>query len=122
MAERLQNTGGTVATLSALIVLALAGPSTPAAAQWAQQRIGDCPGSDTACTMGATPDPSLCNATTSGTTAVCWDGVTYSNGAPCGSSAWCTYKSIDAPSCTGGASPGYLYECVGPTPTPTDTP
>jgi hypothetical protein len=112
------------AMLGAVILLALvvAAPPAPAGAQWTFDRIGDCPGSDTACTVGATPDPSLCNAATSGTTAVCWDGVTYSNGAPCGSTAWCTYKSIDAASCTGGINPGYLYECIGPTPTPADTP
>jgi hypothetical protein len=121
MAERIENIGGAVAILIVLVLLA-AGPSAADQVQWAFQRIGDCPGFDTACTVGATPDPTLCNAGTSGTTAVCWDGVTYGNGAPCGSTAWCTYKSIDAPSCTGGASPGYLYECTGPTPTPTDTP
>jgi len=122
--RRIESIGGIGAPVSALIMWALvvAAPSTPAGAQWTFERIGDCPGFDTACTVGATPDPSLCNASTSGTTAVCWDGVTYSNGAPCGSSAWCTYKSIDAPSCTGGMSPGYLYECMGPTPTPTNTP
>jgi len=122
MAERhIANIAGTVTFLVAS-ALGLAVRPTPAAGQWSFQRIGDCPGSDTACTVGATPDPSLCNGATTGTTAVCWDGVTYSNGAPCGSSAWCTYKAIDAPSCTGGGSPGYLYECIGPTPTPSDTP
>jgi hypothetical protein len=119
--RRIEKLGGVFAVLIVL-GLPVAGPSTAAGVEWALQRIDDCSGFDTACTVGATPDPSLCNGTTSGTTAVCWDGVVHSNGAPCGSTAWCTYKSIDAPSCTGGASPGYLYECTGPTPTPTDTP
>jgi hypothetical protein len=108
--------------LTVVPLLVMATSLSPVRAQWTFLGIDDCSGADTACSAGATPDPSLCNDATTGTTAVCWDGVTHSNGIGCGSSAWCTYKSVSAPSCMGGARPGYLYECTAPTASPTMTP
>jgi hypothetical protein len=96
----------------ALMGLMMSVGSAPA--QWVLLGVDDCTGGDTGCSAGATPDPIMCDGNTSGTTAVCWDGVTYSNGIGCGSSAWCTYKSVPAPLCTGGSHPGQVYECTAP--------
>ncbi len=105
--------------LAVAISLAAAGP---AGADWALYAISDCSGVDTGCSAGAMPNPSLCNGGTLGTIAVCWDGLMYANGIGCGSSAWCTYKSVTALACVGGVSPGRVYDCQGPaTATPTET-
>jgi hypothetical protein len=88
-------------------------PATcPGDTGWVEYAIDDCSSFDTGCSAGAFPDPSQCNGGTAGTTAVCWDGVTYSNGVGCSSTAWCTYKNISTASCTGGANPGVVYTCM----------
>lgn len=118
-----KNSGGTMKNRhfrkAILVLLGLMISANAARAQWVALGIDDCFGADTACSAGATPDPLLCNGDASGTTAVCWDGVTYSNGIGCSSSAWCTYKAVAAPMCTGGSNLGYVYECTAPTSTPT---
>ena len=65
---------------------------------WRPAGTGDCSGHDTGSSQGPNPDPSRCNASTAGLTAICWGN-------------WCTYKNIRAASCTGGGSPGNMYTC-----------
>lgn len=64
--------------------------------------IGDCPGRDVAGTSGPNPDPSKCNPNFAGNTAVCW-------------TTGCTYKNVSTGACTGGANPGQMFTCIGPT-------
>jgi len=70
----------------------------PAGGSWQSVGLGDCPGRDVAGTSGPNPDPSKCNASFSGNTAVCW-------------TTGCTYKSVVTAACTGGANPGQMYTC-----------
>ena len=70
----------------------------PAGGGWQAVGMGDCPGRDVAGTSGPNPDPTKCNASFAGGTAVCW-------------ATGCTYKNVATPSCTGGANPGQMYTC-----------
>ena len=72
----------------------------PAGGGWQAMGIGDCPGRDVAGTSGSSPDPSKCNASFAGNTAVCW-------------TTGCTYKNVATGACTGGANPGQMYTCGG---------
>jgi hypothetical protein len=84
----------------------------PVSSGWQSVGVGDCPGRDVAGTAGPNPDPSRCNASFLGNTAVCW-----ANG--------CTYKTVATPLCTGGMSPGQMYTCAtsaGPLASPPSSP
>jgi hypothetical protein len=77
---------------------------------WKLVGIGDCTGQDQATTDGATPDNSKAKA---GYTAVCWDGVNYSNKNNPGK-AFCTYKNVAYNTCTGGVNAGEMYTAIQP--------
>lgn len=66
---------------------------------WQAVGVGDCPGRGVAGTTGPNPDPSKCNASFAGQTAVCW-------------TTSCTYKNVATTSCTSGGNPGRLYTCT----------
>jgi len=85
-------------------------PPTPTqlAMVWQEIGTGDCTGQDVNFSDGATPDPNLAAA---GLIAVCWDGQTYINGGEPGK-AFCTYKSVTADQCVGGANIGVMYQAV----------
>ena len=76
------------------------GPATQPASVWQPVGVGDCPGRDVAGSAGPTPDPSKCEGSFVGNTAVCW-------------SSGCTYKNVATPACTGGSNPGQMYTCAG---------
>ena len=80
--------------------------STPAVAQWVRVGIGGCEGGDVGRSDGPEPQAAMCNRPW--LTAVCWDGETHSN--LNGGRPWCTYKTIPASQCTGGAR-GVVYTC-----------
>ena len=85
---------------------------TPSGGGWQSVGLGDCPGRDVAGTSGPNPDPSKCNASFAGNTAVCW-------------MTGCTYKNVATGSCTGGANPGQMYTCgarAATTPVPSPPP
>jgi len=82
--------------------------ATQLAVVWQEIGTGDCTGQDVNFTDGATPDPNLA---ADGLIAVCWDGQTYSNGGEPGK-AFCTYKSVTADQCIGGANIGVMYQAV----------
>jgi hypothetical protein len=75
---------------------------------WSRTGIGDCPGRDVGSTDGETPALARCDTGSEGRIAVCWDGQDHKNG---GSRKWCTYKSATPETCSGGASPGTIYQC-----------
>jgi len=79
--------------------------------EWVSTGNGDCSGRDVrGLTVGSPkPDAALCNQSFSGKTAVCWDGTTMKHWGS--DKPQCTYKDINPASCTGGGSPGYMYEC-----------
>ncbi|MBI5543122.1 MAG: hypothetical protein HY901_04490 [Deltaproteobacteria bacterium] len=89
-------------------------PTKPPAAKsphvWRYVGPGDCGAKDSASSKGALPAASRCDASTSGKTAVCWDGLQQRN--PTISGAGCSYKPVAAASCRGGAIPGFVYECA----------
>jgi len=98
-----------------LVVLAvfLAGcettSSNPAPAPpmtWELVGIGDCPGLDEERTDDSSmPDDSKAKV---GYTAVCWDGINYTNENNPGK-VFCTYKKITYDQCSGGENPGEMY-------------
>jgi hypothetical protein len=75
----------------------------PVNVSWQPAGIGDCSGRDVAGTAGPFPDPTRCNASFAGQTAVCW-------------ASGCTYKSVTTATCAGGPNPGQLYTCAGEAP------
>ncbi len=75
-------------------------PPAPARVGWESVGLGDCYGRDVTGTSGPNPDPTKCNASFAGYTAVCW-------------TTGCTYKNVPTGSCTGGAHPGQMYTCGG---------
>jgi len=79
---------------------------------WVQVGKGDCSGRDVKpLSMGsAMPKPDLCNASFLNRTAVCWDGASMKHGGS--DKPQCTYKDVAPDGCTGGGSPGYMYQCV----------
>lgn len=104
-----------VAIDAAIDVLADGGAE--AATGWVFVRIGDCTGTDQPIGYSTGSDvPVLgdCNAADNGVAAVCWDQTTYLNSEVPGSAPGCTYKTVQATSCSGGIHPGYLYVCVAP--------
>jgi len=82
--------------------------ATQLAMVWQEIGTGDCTGQDVNFTDGATPDPNLAAA---GLIAVCWDGQTYINGGEPGK-VFCTYKSVTADQCVGGANIGVMYQAI----------
>jgi len=78
---------------------AAATPVAKPAGNWQAVGLGDCSGRDVAGTPGPSPDPSKCNASFAGQTAVCW-------------TTGCTYKKVATNACTGGANPGQMYTCA----------
>jgi hypothetical protein len=79
--------------------------------QWVELGVGDCSGRDTG-SMDAVafPPAEACTPERYGTIAVCWDGTQFHNlGDP--SRTWCTFKSVSADNCSGGSSPGRVFEC-----------
>jgi hypothetical protein len=76
--------------------------------EWQSSGVGDCTGRDIGSTSGDTPDPAQA---VEGRTAICWDGKTYSNRNNPGA-AFCNYKSVARPQCTGGGNPGKAYTAV----------
>ena len=101
----------TQAALAALEVK-IVGVTSP---RWVLRGEGDCSGNDAQpFSGGASPESGRCNAASAGKAAVCWDGVAYHNNpSPVGVPGWCTYKTLPASQCRGGARPGKIYECVG---------
>jgi len=102
-----------------LVISAIAAYGKSAfAGSWREVAEGrDCGDMDVgACTPNNfIPDPTRCGAGLPAKSAVCWNGTTFRNhNIECSGpdSAWCTYKTTPADSCTGGAQPGVLYECV----------
>lgn len=75
---------------------------------WHKTGIGDCPGRDVGSTEGDRPAEAQCNTGFEGRIAVCWNGKDYKNG---GARRWCTYKSATPETCSGGTSPGIMYQC-----------
>jgi hypothetical protein len=73
--------------------------AAPASGAWQAVGLGDCPGRDVGGTRGPYPDPTKCDASFTGQTAVCW---------PTG----CTYKTVATAECTGGANPGQMFTCA----------
>jgi hypothetical protein len=98
------------AEASALVTGILGGRSSP----WKLKGIGDCTRQDTSSSEGEFPLDQIC--TQGGAkSAVCWDGITFKNsGGFKYAAAWCTYKTTSAAQCSGGSSPGRLYECAPP--------
>ena len=97
--------------------VAPAGPASVPASPgftWRYVRVGDCSGNDTGSSPSAQPTFERCDASTAGTTAVCWDGVKQKHTKF--SHAACTYKRTGAGACSNGGNPGFLYECVGSAP------
>jgi hypothetical protein len=84
-------------------------PPAPTGGGWQSVGLGDCPGRDVAGSSGPSPDPSKCNASFAGNTAVCW-------------MTGCTYKNVATGSCTGGANPGQMYTCAAAPATPPSPP
>jgi len=87
-------------------------PTSSRAMGWRYVGKGDCTGMDVGgLTMGSTaPETKRCTAASKGMTAVCWDGQNlkhYGSNQP-----QCTYKNISPNRCSGGGSPGHMYECV----------
>ncbi len=87
--------------------------STPlfAFAGWEPAGVGDCAGTVVASSRGGMPTSARCDASMGGMTAVCWDSDQYQN--PAMKGAGCAYKFVRTESCTGGATPGYLFRCAG---------
>ena len=75
---------------------------------WHKTGIGDCPGRDVGSTDGDGPAEAQCSTSFEGRIAVCWDGQDHKNG---GARKWCTYKSATPETCSGGTSPGIMYQC-----------
>jgi hypothetical protein len=71
----------------------------PVGGAWQPVGVGDCPGRDVSGSRGPYPEPSKCDASFAGQTAVCW-------------STGCTYKNVPTGQCSGGASPGQMYTCT----------
>jgi len=79
---------------------------------WRYTGQGDCAGMDAGGLTfdSPTPDAERCTTAFKGMTAVCWDGNNlrhYGSDKP-----QCTYKNVHVKNCTGGGSPGYMYECT----------
>jgi hypothetical protein len=75
---------------------------------WVMAGIGDCAGPEIGQTpQAAAPPSTACTAETVGVTAVCWGNFMRHAGGFVG----CTYKRVPARACTGGASPGSMFEC-----------
>jgi hypothetical protein len=81
------------------------GPTIP---NWNRTGVGDCGGRDVGSTDGDTPSLARCDTGFEGRIAVCWDGQEHRNGGP---RKWCTYKSATPETCSGGSSPGTIYQC-----------
>jgi hypothetical protein len=84
--------------LAAALTKVLKPPTAPTATTFAPTWVlfgeGDCGDSDFANSSGVIPDTGKCSMDRVAQTAVCWDGVTYSNNpSPTGNAAWCTYKT-----------------------------
>ena len=75
-----------------------AAPPPPSSGGWQPVGVGNCPGRDVAGSRGPAPDPSKCDASFAGFTAVCW-------------STGCTYKNVLTGQCIGGTNPGQMYTC-----------
>ncbi|HPA16073.1 MAG TPA: hypothetical protein PKV75_12500 [Desulfobacterales bacterium] len=79
---------------------------------WRYVGRGDCTGMDVGGLTMDSPSPNnmRCTPSFKGMTAVCWDGQNlkhYGSEKP-----QCTYKNISPNRCSGGGSPGHMYECV----------
>lgn len=80
--------------------------------QWQSAGIGDCPGRDVyPLSIGsAIPSSELCNADFIGKIAVCWDGSSMKHYGS--TNPQCTFRDVSAKHCSGGKSPGYIFECI----------
>jgi hypothetical protein len=72
---------------------------SPGSGAWQSAGVGDCPGRDVANSQGPYPDPSKCDASFAGQTAVCWQ-------------TGCTYKNVPTRHCAGGTHPGQMFTCA----------
>ncbi|HEY3450023.1 MAG TPA: hypothetical protein VGK67_26965 [Myxococcales bacterium] len=88
-------------------------PPAAAGYTWRYTRVDDCSGNDTGSTAGAQPALERCDAGTAGLSAVCWDGAQQKHWGS--DKPVCAYKRLTPAGCTGGGSPGFLYECVSGT-------
>ena len=83
---------------------------------WTPRGVGDCPGQDVDCSVGVVPDPNRCRPGGTARTAICFQNGSNRAFPPfpeCQNrSDWCTYKSVRADQCQGGASPSARYQCA----------
>jgi hypothetical protein len=80
------------------------------AQEWQRTDIrGDWTGRDFACSRGFAPKDALCNKSTRGFVAVCWNERQTGE---CGNAVeWCTYKNVSLETPMDGGAPGEIYIC-----------
>jgi hypothetical protein len=80
---------------------------------WTPIGIDDCSGNDRGnySVDSVIPLANECDDSFTGTMAVCWDQLMYTNDLVPGSVPGCTYKSLPPSSCPAGTRPGYAYVC-----------
>ncbi|MGC4123140.1 MAG: hypothetical protein QM765_52945 [Myxococcales bacterium] len=85
-------------------------PSAAPGYTWRYTRVDGCSGGSIGFSKGEDPSPELCDASTVGLAAVCWDDKHHKHHDR--KHAACAYKRVPAQSCYGDEHPGALYECV----------